>query len=136
VAASIVSPLMVIIVALTAIASFLIPNYSASIAIRFLRYPMLLLAGTFGLLGIFWGLMFLLLHLSSLRSFGIPYLYPISPSVPGEWKDVFYRAPWWAMDKRPLLFRSPNERRQAKGQRPEPPVKNGGDEGRGKQKGD
>ncbi|MDD3315299.1 MAG: spore germination protein [Syntrophaceticus sp.] len=136
VAASIVSPLMVIIVALTAIASFLIPNYSASIAIRFLRYPMLLLAGTFGLLGIFWGLMFLLLHLSSLRSFGIPYLYPISPSVPGEWKDVFYRAPWWAMDKRPLLFRSPNERRQAKGQRPEPPVKNGGDEGSGKQKGD
>jgi len=122
VAAGIVSPFMVIIVALTAIASFLIPNYSSSIAIRFLRYPILLLAGSFGLVGIFWGLMFLLLHLASLRSFGVPYLYPIAPSVPREWKDVFYRAPWWAMDRRPLLFRSPNKIRQAPGQRPEPPA--------------
>ncbi|MGB4043235.1 MAG: spore germination protein [Thermacetogeniaceae bacterium] len=121
VAAGIVSPFMVIIVALTAIASFLIPNYSASIAIRYLRYPILLLAGSFGLLGVFWGLMLLLLHLASLRSFGVPYLYPISPAVPGEWQDVFYRAPWWAMDRRPRLFRSPNIIRQAPGQRPEPP---------------
>lgn len=122
VAAGIVSPFIVIIVALTAIASFLIPNYSASTAIRFLRYPILLLAGSFGLVGIFWGLMILLLHLASLRSFGIPYLYPITPAVPREWQDVFYRAPWWAMDQRPLLLRSPNRRRQAPGQRPEPPV--------------
>lgn len=131
VAAGIVSPFMVIIVALTAIASFLIPNYSASTAIRFLRYPILLLAGSFGLVGIFWGLMFLLLHLSSLRSFGVPYLYPISPAVPGEWHDVFYRAPWWAMDRRPLLFRSPNRIRQAPGQRPEPPEVRSTDEGDG-----
>ncbi|HAF18073.1 MAG TPA: hypothetical protein DCG84_07040 [Peptococcaceae bacterium] len=128
VAAGIVSPFMVIIVALTAIASFLIPNYSSSIAIRFLRYPILLLAGSFGLVGIFLGLMFLLLHLASLRSFGVPYLYPIAPSVPGEWKDVFYRAPWWAMDRRPLLFRSPNRKRQAPGQRPEPPEGRSGDQ--------
>lgn len=131
VAAGIVSPFMVIIVALTAIASFLIPNYSASIAIRFLRYPILLLAGSFGLVGIFWGLMFLLLHLASLRSFGVPYLYPISPSVPGEWQDVFYRAPWWAMDRRPLLFRSPNKIRQAPDQRPEPPENRSKDRGDG-----
>lgn len=121
VAAGIVSPFMVIIVALTAVASFLIPNYSASLTIRFLRYPFLLLAGSFGLVGIFWGLMFLLLHLASLRSFGIPYLYPISPAVPREWHDVFWRAPWWKMDRRPLLLRSPDSRRQASHQHPEPP---------------
>ena len=76
VAAGIVSPFIVIIVAGTAIASFLIPNYSSSLAIRLLRYPMLFLAGAFGLIGIFLGYMFLLLHLASLRSFGVPYLYP------------------------------------------------------------
>jgi hypothetical protein len=134
VTAGIASPFIVIIVALTAIASFLIPNYSASIAIRYLRYPMLLLAGSFGLVGIFFGFMILLLHMASLRSFGVPYLYPITPAVSGEWQDVFYRAPWWAMDRRPRLFRSPNVRRQAPGQRPEPPQKgpagqDGGDQG-------
>ena len=46
----------------------------------------------------------------------------------GEWKDVFYRAPWWAMDRRPLLFRSPNRIRQAPGQRPEPPAGRSGDQ--------
>lgn len=141
VTAGIASPFIVIIVALTAISSFLIPNYSASIAIRYLRYPMLLLAGSFGLVGIFWGFMILLLHMASLRSFGVPYLYPITPSVPGEWQDVFYRAPWWAMDRRPLLLRSPKVRRQAPGQRPEPPQKgltaqDGGDRGNQDDQGD
>lgn len=121
VAASIVSSFLVIVVALTAVASFLIPNYSASITIRMLRYPMLLLAGAFGLVGIFWGFMIILLHLASLRSFGVPYLYPIAPAVFAEWQDTFYRAPWWAMDHRPMLLRSPDRRRQAPGQRPEPP---------------
>ncbi len=121
VAAGIVSPFMVIVVAFTAIASFLIPNYSASIAVRVLRYPMLFLAGAFGLVGVFWGFMILLLHLASLRSFGVPYLYPLAPAVPGEWRDVFVRTPWWTFQRRPRLFRAPDYERQASGQRPEPP---------------
>lgn len=123
VAAGIVSPFIVIVVSLTAIASFLIPNYSASIAVRFIRYPMLFLAGAFGLVGIFWGGMFLLLHLASLRSFGVPYLYPVAPSVPGEWRDVFVRSPWWSINRRPRLFRTPDVERQASNQRPESPQK-------------
>ena len=121
VAAGIVSPFIVIIVAGTAITSFLIPNYSSAIAIRMLRYPMLFLAGSFGLVGIFLGLMFLLLHLASLRSFGVPYLYPLAPAVPGEWQDIFERVPWWKMVWRPRLFRSPDARRQPPGQYPAPP---------------
>lgn len=120
VTAGIVSPFIVIIVASTAIASFLIPNYSSAIAIRLLRYPMLFLAGAFGLVGIFLGLMFLLLHMASLRSFGVPYLYPLAPAVPGEWQDVFVRAPWWKMVWRPRLFRSPDPKRQPAGQQPRP----------------
>ncbi len=121
VAAGIVSPFIVIIVAGTAITSFLIPNYSSSIAIRLLRYPMLFLAGSLGLVGIFLGLMFLLLHLASLRSFGVPYLYPLAPAVYGEWQDTFIRVPWWKMVWRPRLFRSPDARRQPPGQQPAPP---------------
>lgn len=127
VAAGIVSPLMVIIVALTAITSFIIPNYSSSITIRMIRYPMLLLAGAFGLAGIFWGLLMLNLHLNSLRSFGVPYLYPVTPAVTSEWGDVFFRAPWWKMDRRPRLLRSPDKWRQAPHQaKEEPPDRQAG----------
>ncbi len=121
VAAGIVSPIMVVIVSLSAVASFMIPNYSASHAIRFIRYPFLFLAGAFGMPGIFWGILVLLLHLASLRSFGIPYLYPVAPGVPGEWKDVFLKAPRWMMDFRPSLLRARKIRRQAPGQMPGPP---------------
>jgi len=121
VSAGVVSPIMVIVVSLTAICSFLIPNYSASVAIRFLRYIMLLLGGVLGLAGIFWGIMMLLLHLASLRSFGVPYLYPVAPMVFRELRDIFVRTPWWTMDERPRLLRPFDRRRQAPGQRPEPP---------------
>jgi len=128
VAAGIVSPIMVVIVSLAAVASFMIPNYSSSHAIRFIRFPFLLLAGAFGLPGIFWGILVLLLHLASLRSFGVPYLYPVAPGVPGEWKDVFFKAPRWMMDFRPSLLRARKIRRQAPGQMPGPP---GGSSGEG-----
>lgn len=121
VAAGIVSPFMVIVVALTAVSSFLIPNYSASLSLRYLRYPVLLLGGAFGLVGIFAGLMFILLHLASLRSFGIPYLYPLAPAVYAEMGDVFYTPPLWKMDHRPMLLRSPDPRKQAPEQRPKAP---------------
>lgn len=125
VAAGIVSPIMVIIVSGAAVASFMIPNYSASIAIRFIRYPFLLLAGLLGLPGIFWGILMLLFHLASLRSFGVPYLYPIAPSVPGEWRDVFIKAPRWMMNFRPMLLRTGQPQRQAPGQMPGPPGNSG-----------
>ncbi len=121
VAAGIVSPIMVVVVSLAAVASFMIPNYSASHAIRFIRYPFLLLAGAFGMPGIFWGILVLLLHLASLRSFGVPYLYPVAPGVPGEWKDVFIKVPRWLMDFRPSLLRARKIRKQAPGQMPKAP---------------
>lgn len=127
VAAGIVSPIMVIIVSLAAVASFMIPNYSASHAIRFIRYPFLILAGAFGMPGIFWGILVLLLHLASLRSFGVPYLYPLAPGVPAEWKDTFIKVPRWLEDFRPRLLRTRNIRRQAPGQMPRPPQGSSGE---------
>jgi spore germination protein KA len=121
VAAGIVSPIMVVIVSLAAVSSFMIPNYSASLAIRFIRYPFLILAGSFGMPGIFWGILIFLLHLTSLRSFGVPYLYPIAPSVPSEWSDVFIKVPRYLMNFRPSLIRTRKIIRQTPGQMPKPP---------------
>ncbi|MBD2870480.1 spore germination protein [Paenibacillus arenilitoris] len=102
--AGLVSAAMVIVVSFTAIASFVIPSVNMGSAARLIRFGMMFLAGSFGLFGIMAGLMVILAHMSGLRSFGVPYLTPLSPLVPGNLKDVFIRVPWWAMKKRPALF--------------------------------
>lgn len=91
--AGIVSAPMVIVVAITGIASFTIPRYNAATAIRLMRFPFMVLASTLGVLGITFGLGALLLHLCALESFGIPYLTPLAPLKKARLKDVFVRAP-------------------------------------------
>ena len=84
--AGLVSAPMVIVVAITGIASFMIPRYFTGLAIRVLRFPMMLLSATLGLLGIMMGIIAIVIHLCSLRSFGVPYLAPIAPLKIGELK--------------------------------------------------
>ncbi|WP_243388155.1 spore germination protein [Bacillus kexueae] len=103
VSAGLVSSPMVMVVAITGIASFTIPRFSLAISLRMLRFPMIILAGTLGLVGIMLGIILIIVHLSSLRSFGVPYLAPIAPLKVSELKDTFIRAPWWSMRKRPHL---------------------------------
>lgn len=104
VSAGLVSPVMVIIVAVTTIGSFASPSYSAAIAIRMLRFPVMLLAGMFGLYGIMLFLILILIHLSSLKSFGVPYMTPLSPLNLSGMKDLFVRAPHHLFTKRPSMF--------------------------------
>ncbi len=125
VAAGIVSAPMVIVVAITGIASFTIPRYPVAIAIRMLRFPMIFLAGTLGLLGIMLGVIAIIIHLSTLRSFGVPYLSPLAPMKFRELKDVLVRAPWWKLNTRPRLTGGYNKYRQSPGQKPDP--KKGGE---------
>ena len=77
--AGLITPAMVIVVALTGIASFAIPAYNLSIAGRLIRFAFMVLAGLFGFYGLTLGLIILVAHMNSLRSFGVPYLSPISP---------------------------------------------------------
>jgi Bacillus/Clostridium GerA spore germination protein len=98
--AGIIGPLLMIVVSVTALTSFILPNYAFHQIIRFCGIPLLLLAGLFGFMGIIVGLMFGLAHLVSLRSFGVPFFSPVSPARKEGWKDVFIRAPWWAMETR------------------------------------
>lgn len=92
--AGIVSAILVIIVSFTGIASFIFPAYSLGIAARLLRFPLMCLAGTLGLYGIFLGLLVICIHLLRLRSFGEPYLVPVSPLSFSRLKDTLIRAPW------------------------------------------
>ncbi len=98
--AGVVSPQLVIVVALAGIASFLIPDYSFVVALRILKFIFIILAGAFGVFGLIMGYLLLGTHLTSLQSFGVPYMSPVTPFKWQDMKDVFFRAPWWAMGKK------------------------------------
>lgn len=104
VSAGIVSSAMVIVVAGTAIASFTIPHYSMMDAVRLFRFLMMVLAASFGLYGIGLGVMALVAHTCSIRSFGIPYLTPFAPLILTDWKDTFVRVPKPFLSTRPRLI--------------------------------
>ena len=104
VSAGIVSSAMVIVVAGTAIASFTIPHYSMMDAVRLFRFLMMILAASFGLYGIGLGVIVLVAHTCSIRSFGIPYLAPFAPLIFADWKDAFIRLPKPFLSTRPRLI--------------------------------
>jgi hypothetical protein len=118
--AGLASAPLIMVVSLTGVASFTIPRYTAGIALRILRFPMVLLAGTLGLLGIMLGLLIIVIHMATLRSFGVPYLSPMAPMQAREMKDVLIRAPWWKLNTRPRLTGSDNIQRQGPNQKPNP----------------
>ncbi|MEH7117159.1 spore germination protein [Neobacillus vireti] len=118
--AGIISAPMVIIVATTGIASFSFPRYNLGTAYRMLRFPMLLLAGILGLYGVAFGALAIIIHLTNIRSFGIPYLSPVAPQVPRNLKDALMRAHRWNMTHRPLLLSGKDKMRIPNGQHPSP----------------
>ncbi|SFL53551.1 spore germination protein KA [Paenibacillus sp. 1_12] len=118
--AGVVSPAMVIVVSFTAITNFVIPSFSFGIALRLMRFVFLVLAGTLGMYGIAVGLLIFVLHLCSLRSFGVPYLKPFSPFIADGQKDALFRFPIWAMNTRPA-YTSENVIREGPNQKPEKP---------------
>ena len=76
VSAGVVSPIIVIVVAVTALASFAIPNDELSSAFRLLKYFAIVLAAFYGFFGIIMALLFVVGHLCRLKSFGFPYMMP------------------------------------------------------------
>ena len=110
-----VSPIMVIIVAGTGVASFATPSFSMAIGARLLRFVFLFLAAILGLYGIAIGVFALLAHLTAMESFGVPFMEPLAPVVPSDLKDSVVRAPWWAIRRRPESIR-PIASRRAKGE--------------------
>ncbi|NOV00764.1 spore germination protein [Paenibacillus planticolens] len=106
--AGLVSPAMVIVVAITAIANFVIPAFSMGIPVRIIRFILMIFAATFGLFGITVGLIAMVQHLCSLRSFGVPYMSPMAPFVLADQKDTILKLPQWGLFSRPRFISQTN----------------------------
>lgn len=115
--AGLVSASLIIVVSTTAIASFVFPSNDLSIAARLLRFPLILMAASFGLFGIMIGILLLILHLCNLHSFGVPYMSSIAPYNKDDQKDTLIRLPFWVMRKRPKSIKQKN---LVKNQTPKP----------------
>ncbi|MFW6006543.1 MAG: spore germination protein, partial [Halanaerobiales bacterium] len=119
--AGLVSPPMVIIVALTAIASFTTPDYTLANTARILRYIFILLGGTLGLFGIQYGFLLTAIHICSLRSFGQPYFSPFAPLIWQDLKDSIIRLFLWQHTTRPKLVGGKEPEKQDNNQKPKNP---------------
>ena len=108
VAANVVSPIVVIVVAFTALCSFAIPNEEFSSAFRILKYGCIFMGSWLGLYGILLSYLWTLIHLSHLNSFGIPYLMPYVASDLNDYedeRDSLIRFPFRMMTRRPIFAR-------------------------------
>ncbi|QNO15994.1 spore germination protein [Alkalicella caledoniensis] len=104
--ANLVSPIMVIVVAITALGAYIVPYYSTSYALRFIRIPMVVSAATFGAYGMIITWCWILAHLCRLSSFGFPYLSPFSPSDPALITDSLLRKPLYNQQTTPKTKRT------------------------------
>lgn len=116
--AGLVSPAVVIVIALTAIASFTAPAFSLGISIRILRFVFTIAGGGLGLFGVQFVLLVTVVFLCSLRSFGVPYLTPIAPLIWQDLKDAVLRIWWGGMRQRPKLLGAREPGRMDQGQTP------------------
>lgn len=108
VSAGLVSNMMVIVVAFTAISSFVVPSMELNTTIRLLRFPFMVLASLFGFFGIVIGTLLLVIHLFNLSSLKQPYFTPFIPFQPKEIFKVILREPYYKAKKQATSF-SPKE---------------------------
>lgn len=106
--AKIISPITLLVVGFTTVATFTIPNYEMALSLRLLSYPILILGNWAGLYGIGLGCFFILCYLCSLDSFGIPYFYFRKRDL----KDIPIKSPIWKMDERAEIFQTKDSVRQ------------------------
>ena len=113
VSAQLVSPILVIVVAISAIASFMVPLYVREQGVRLLRFPGMILGATMGLYGIMAGMAAIVAVQCAITSFGQPYMTPLAPLWPGTLQDLLFRSSHWQADARPGWLRTVDRRRQA-----------------------
>ncbi len=111
--ARIISPIMVVLVAISGLGVFAVPDYSLGLLVRVTKYVLMIVAGILGIPGLTMAAVFLLTNLLSLRSFGVPVTAPVLPSQPHA-ADAFWRASARAMWRRPAHTRPPSGRRHPK----------------------
>ncbi|MET3289866.1 UNVERIFIED_CONTAM: hypothetical protein ABID98_002436 [Brevibacillus sp. OAP136] len=113
----ITSPVTVVITSISTISMFTLVNQSLTGSISVLRIIILILSALFGMYGFMLALMGLALYLSSLESFGVPYLAPLSPI---NFKDIMtslFGKPWTKRDRRPSFLHTQDPTRRGDGSR-------------------
>jgi hypothetical protein len=110
--AGLINPLLVVVVAITAISSYSMPSYPFNLALRWLRIPMLVLASILGLYGVIIGILAVTIHACSLRSFGESYIGGLFDiNLLSDWKDGVVRLPAKLLKERPKEFGSKDQTR-------------------------
>ena len=102
VAASVISPILIILTAITGLGGYAIPNYGFALGISLYRLGLIFLSALLGMYGLIIGLFLIFAHLCSMKSFGIPYLSPLAPKRRHN-PDIILRLPVW-MQKRLMFF--------------------------------
>lgn len=127
VAAGLVSPLLVIIVSVTGLGSFAIPNYPMALTIRIERFFFIFAAAVFGFYGI--SLMFILMAFiaCSMKSFGVPFFSPLAPKTASKF-HVVMKYPVWAEKSRSDEMNTRNRKKQGKNQKVWTAEKNAGED--------
>ena len=110
--AGLVSAIMVIIVSASGITEFVNPALKQIVIIY--RLILFVLGSAFGLFGVTCGFIILVLHMVSVKSFGVPYLYPIAPYDKEGMKDVLRRSPLKKLNYRPKYIANKNSRKRSK----------------------
>lgn len=113
VSANLVSAPMIVVVAITGVSGFVISDlYDTAVIVRLI---LVLVASIFGLYGVLLGTMSMVLQLSSMHSFGVPYLSSLTSFAPQSMKDTVIRVPWQFMRLRPRYIAFKNRKRLQKG---------------------
>lgn len=112
VAANVISPVVVIVIALAGIAGFTVPNQDLSIALRVARFALALLASFAGFYGLMIGFLFIITHVCSLDNFGVPYMSPFVETIKADLQDTILRYPVNDFKYRPEGIAPQNKRKQ------------------------
>lgn len=110
--AGLVSATMVIVVSASGISEFVNPSFRDLIVLY--RLVFIILGGLFGLFGIVCGLIIMAFHFISLKSFGVPYLFPIAPYDKEGMKDFLRREQLKKMNYRPKYIADKESRKRNK----------------------
>lgn len=107
--ASLVSNTLIVLVAISALLSFLPPNFIMSNASRFIRYFFILAAGMFGLYGQMIAFAWLFSHLLNLTSIHTPFLTPLIPRKWSDYLDSVVRMPTFLLKEKSGISRAQGE---------------------------
>lgn len=111
VSANIVSPILVIIVAITGITAFAIPDYSLSFHVRLVRFAYIIVGYLAGFLGIAFAFVLHLAILASINSFGVSYLSPFAPTANAD-NSGYFLSPAWKRENRQSFLNTKRQKKQ------------------------